>query len=204
MIELARRRMTMRAKPYDAEVEWLGSTGTQYIDTLYYPNINTEIRLTFVPFTPKSHSYLCGCCSVNYKTQVLSMLKTKDENNLRLFFGGNVSSGMGNYYGDYQYVGDIYMNKFYVSLDGVRYYYTEIPSTTSISHTLYVYARNNIGVADFFTEFKLKSLYISENAQLVRSFIPVRKNGVGYLYDKVSGQLFGNQGTGQFIIGPDK
>jgi hypothetical protein len=26
----------------------------------------------------------------------------------------------------------------------------------------------------------------------VRDYIPVRKNGVGYLYDKVSGNLFGN------------
>ena len=191
------------AKPYDAEVEWLESTGTQYIDTQYYPNINTEIRLTFVPFTSTDNDYLCGCCSVKYNEQVLSMLKTKGLNNLRLFFGGNVGS-LGNYHTDYQGIGDIYMDKFYVYLDGVRDYYAEMPSTTSISHTLYVYSRNNKGVADIFGKFKLKSLYISENTQLVRSFIPVRKNGVGYLYDKVSGQLFGNQGTGQFTIGPDK
>ena len=35
--------------------------------------------------------------------------------------------------------------------------------------------------------------------------IPVRKDGVGYMYDKISGQLFGNAaGTGAFVIGPDK
>ena len=34
--------------------------------------------------------------------------------------------------------------------------------------------------------------------------IPVRKDGVGYMYDRVSGELFGNQGTGAFLIGPDK
>jgi len=40
---------------------------------------------------------------------------------------------------------------------------------------------------------------------LVRDFIPVRKNGVGYLYDKVSGNLFGNDaGSGAFIYGNDK
>lgn len=27
---------------------------------------------------------------------------------------------------------------------------------------------------------------------------------IGYMYDKVSGQLFGNQGTGNFILGADK
>ena len=35
-------------------------------------------------------------------------------------------------------------------------------------------------------------------------FIPVRVGSIGYMYDRVSGQLFGNSGTGAFIIGPDK
>ena len=43
---------------------------------------------------------------------------------------------------------------------------------------------------------------------LERDFIPVRvgsgANAVGYMYDRVSGQLFGNAGTGAFVIGPDK
>ncbi len=39
--------------------------------------------------------------------------------------------------------------------------------------------------------------------QLVRDFIPVRKDGVGYFYDKVSGELFGNAGTGTFAYGDD-
>lgn len=33
--------------------------------------------------------------------------------------------------------------------------------------------------------------------------IPVRVGDVGYMYDRVSGQLFGNQGTGEFVLGPD-
>ena len=33
--------------------------------------------------------------------------------------------------------------------------------------------------------------------------IPVRIGQVGYMYDKVSGQLFGNAGTGDFILGND-
>ena len=37
-----------------------------------------------------------------------------------------------------------------------------------------------------------------------RNLIPVRKGTVGYLYDKVSGQLFGNaNSTGAFTLGPD-
>ena len=41
------------------------------------------------------------------------------------------------------------------------------------------------------------------NNNLIMNLIPVRKGTVGYMYDKVSGQLFGNAGTGNFILGPD-
>ena len=35
--------------------------------------------------------------------------------------------------------------------------------------------------------------------------IPVRKGSFGYMYDRVSGKLYGNAaGTGAFVIGPDK
>jgi hypothetical protein len=44
---------------------------------------------------------------------------------------------------------------------------------------------------------------IWDNGVLVRDFIPVRKGTVGYLYDRVSGKLFGNAGTGDFVLGPD-
>jgi len=33
--------------------------------------------------------------------------------------------------------------------------------------------------------------------------IPVRVGQVGYMYDKISNKLFGNSGTGSFILGPD-
>ena len=33
--------------------------------------------------------------------------------------------------------------------------------------------------------------------------VPVRIGSTGYMYDKVSGNLFGNSGTGSFILGPD-
>ena len=54
------------------------------------------------------------------------------------------------------------------------------------------------------TNGRISSCKIYHSGVLVRDYIPVRKGTVGYMYDRVSGQLFGNQGTGAFIIGPDK
>ena len=49
--------------------------------------------------------------------------------------------------------------------------------------------------------FKCKNEFTSQEVDM----IPVRKDGVGYMYDKISGQLFGNAaGKGAFVIGPDK
>lgn len=42
------------------------------------------------------------------------------------------------------------------------------------------------------------------NGSKVLDFVPVRVEQVGYMYDRVNGQLFGNSGTGDFILGPDK
>jgi hypothetical protein len=47
--------------------------------------------------------------------------------------------------------------------------------------------------------------YLSKSeGVLTEHFIPVRVGTTGYMYDKVSGQLFGNVGTGDFILGADK
>ena len=51
---------------------------------------------------------------------------------------------------------------------------------------------------------KLYYCKIWKGGSLVRDYIPVRVGQVGYMYDKVSGQLFGNSGTGDFVLGPDK
>ena len=56
---------------------------------------------------------------------------------------------------------------------------------------------------------RLVKVVFSVDNTILGSFIPVRftnEDGVseGAMYDKVSGQLFGNSGTGAFVIGPDK
>ena len=52
---------------------------------------------------------------------------------------------------------------------------------------------------------KLYSFRIEDDNNInIIDLIPVRVGTTGYMYDRVSGQLFGNDGTGDFIVGPDK
>ena len=39
--------------------------------------------------------------------------------------------------------------------------------------------------------------------EIVLDLIPVRVGNVGHMYDRVSGKLFGNAGTGDFAVGDD-
>ena len=57
----------------------------------------------------------------------------------------------------------------------------------------------------FHTTFKGRfyMFYMSDGDNVLLDLIPVRKGTIGYMYDKVSGQLFGNAGTGSFILGND-
>ena len=50
---------------------------------------------------------------------------------------------------------------------------------------------------------KVYEFWIYYGDELKLHFIPVRKNGVGYMYDTVSGELFGNSGSGTFTYGND-
>ena len=73
--------------------------------------------------------------------------------------------------------------------------------TGTVTNPLYLFGRSGGSITSFLCDIGRTKIYM--NGVLVRDFIPVRNNGVGYMYDKVSNQFFGNSGTGSFTIGPD-
>lgn len=44
---------------------------------------------------------------------------------------------------------------------------------------------------------------VERDGELMVDMIPVRVGNIGYMYDRVSGQLFGNAGKGEFVLGAD-
>lgn len=56
----------------------------------------------------------------------------------------------------------------------------------------------------FFSSYRLLSFQIKNKTdKTILELIPVRVGDEGFMYDRVSGKLFGNSGTGRFILGPD-
>lgn len=72
--------------------------------------------------------------------------------------------------------------------------------TTSVN--AHIFKANGINAL---SSVRVYALQWRRNSDLLFDLVPVRNNGVGYLYDKISGQKFGNaSGSGAFTYGNDK
>ena len=189
-------------------IEYLESTGTQYIDTGYVPNINTEVRLN-IDYTFDSIAYLFGVTSKDYQTNVFSFSGNYNSSRYFLVFvagnskapvAGNIPAAFGNV----AHIHYISLSKNKVILDGTTFMFDYVPNEPlNITQNLFVFARNNIGFADYKTKMRLFSMEIIDSNTLVRDFIPVLDaNGVPCMFDKVERKFYYNAGTGQFVAGP--
>lgn len=185
---------TKRKRHYYCEVEYLEATGTQYIDIGVGVKENTVFKGIFsIASTSTGRSYFGARNSSNERFQIVN------------------SIGIG---GGYFYNANIYpiANKKYeiemhangdMYLDGVKRNATNGTfSSVAFDRTLYIFNTNyydGSGVQSASTFWKVQIL---EGDTLVRDMIPVLDwNMTPCMYDRVSGELFYNKGTGNFIAG---
>lgn len=182
---------TKGSLPYDAEVEWIRSgNGNMYIDT--------GLSVTEFILSTKTETTNVGV------------------NELYMFGSGDTTTGVvlariGRYATTEKRV---YCNG--VKIAGISKEPSEFVnvsvSVNSYAQTLLLFnarlpdgsVRTSNGGFTCYS-FSLKG----KNNEVLCSYIPVRftnENGQseGAMYDRVSGQLFRNQGSGSFVIGPDK
>ena len=213
-----------KSLPYEAEVEYLGkdlrtaSNRGAYIDTGIITNGNTKVVVEYSESTRTRHNVWVYGVRISAGSYRYGLL----------FYGtlGNASwqeqSDKGLRY-DYNKANKfITLNTTDASANRLLFESTkgtfEVNGTqySSVSaaiyntgYSLYLFALNTAGTMTFDdiysdAEFYIHKAQIYNDEQLVFDSIPVRKNGKGYFYDKISGKLFGNAGTGEFILGPDR
>lgn len=187
------------------EVEYLESTGTQYIDTGI--NVNTTTSRYETKINPSSVSGTMGI----FGTRNNSMASQSSMN--VFIIGGTFRldwlSGNGNYN-----VRNISTNTEYTisitrglaTINNVNYTSGETISIDSL-YPFYVGSFNNVGSV-FSTGFSGKIYYskLYNNNILVFDGVPCYRksdNEIG-MYDLVSNTFFTNAGTGNFIVGPIK
>lgn len=199
---MERRRMMMGVEklPYDAEIEYLQSTGTQWIDTGYYPNNATILYAKYYTLQGPHTPFAARWSGAN--TYDTFGLYVADTNRTVVYFGRYSNGKYIESSSSTSIITEVNIGLTEVIING------SIKSITRASfvstYTMYVFAMNAMGTASFKNKIKLYKMTIKENNTTIFDFIPVRVGQVGYLYDKVSKQLFGNMGTGNFILGSDK
>ena len=211
-----------KALPYDAEVEWLENGDGAFLKTGVSIGVDSEINVEFkysAPWAPSDHNWrLCYgfrnfdaqggkgisqfMINYNYTDKMLAF----DASNAAL----NTAAATADEFHDVKgVVSEDLSASFYI--DGLLMFTRKI--SVIIPDEVWLFRANDTHVSSTSTarhqRTSVKMARIVSMGSVLFDAIPVRftnENGVseGAMYDRISGQLFGNAGTGAFIIGPDK
>ena len=209
-------RKMMKPLPYDAEVEYLESTGTQYIQTDYTPSIfhNFKAVVAMMDLNDSTLSTSLGTAKSEGANGFIPLLVRNNsltawQVNSFLNISGTteevhtITSQLvqANHYPDYWSYGWYDSGRFI----GESYQIKSGPIVWLGKMTVFACSYDN-GNVNRLSKSRFYSFSATDvnSDELVVDLIPVRKGTVGYIYDRVSGKLFGNSGAGEFIIGPDK
>lgn len=178
-------------------VEYLESTGTQYVDTGFKANQDTRMVIDCqVLNTNTSNAHISSAISSGYYYNLflsvtVSAISTRYGNNASQNFGSAVSS--------FDRI-TIDKNKNVTTIGDNSITSTAVTFQLPVNQILF--ARNNAGTADQYCNMRLYSCQIYDNGTLVRDFWPCYDpDGVACLHDKVEKKYYYNAGTGEFTAG---
>lgn len=188
--------------PYDAEVEYLESTGTQWIDTGVKFSSADDINISFSATDSDYYAAIFG--AGNADGDAGASYSVYLQNRAQVVFQCTAARGAAfNYSSGTRYNVSCAVSNGAMSVDGSPCGTNGTPFV-SCDYNVYLFARNVAGSVDRRGKFRVYSFSIAGKVD----FIPVRftnSNGQseGAMYDRVSRKLFRNAGTGAFTIGPD-
>ena len=198
------------------QLEYLESTGTQYIDTGYKPNnlTNFEIKYLHTGWSLSTVANTPYGCTNNPEVGRANngLFRTNrggsDHNYNRVAWGNtnadtNIDlpdqflAELNEWYTDKYLQNKIYINGTLVATSNAP---TDI--SWNSSRTMYLFRRN--ASAPMPSKIRISYAKIWENESVIKNFIPARRNSDGMLgmYDTVTNTFFTNAGTDEFIAGP--
>ena len=192
------------ALPYDVGVEYLESTGTQWIDTgitcRSYDGITAAFQVNAAQ--AGNNAYFFYGEGRSYKSGNMELYTARDKTKISFLIQGNTDITLD------------YTQKFNIDVrNKIATFTDDLGQTIGIAdrshivdytclYTMAVFATHRASIlkGEHIRCFKFQ---IIQDSVIVIDLIPVRVGRVGYMYDTVSGNLLGNSGTGNFILGPD-
>lgn len=182
--------------PYDTVVEWIKSTAGAYVDTGIKAAGNLRIKTTLYDFfTQENLSKWCLGGRNGYLNRAFGFY-IDGINGTTFFPYGNKNNSFGSYQ-DYPQVAQVEIGNGSITIGGRNFSYAL--QTFTSDYSLLLFGLNNGGATCTSDGITMGDTYITDGVTTL-DLIPVRKNGKGYMYDRISGELLG---TGEFIVGPD-
>lgn len=173
------------------ELEYIRSSGTQWIDTGFKPNQNTRVVMKLSATETGSHTVFGADIDWVDNGFALGVGFTHYGKETGTISGLNNGSPH-----------EVDFNKNIISMDGSTVL-TMGASTFSVPHNLALFANNRAGGIQEKTTMALYYCRIYDGNTIIRDYIPCKNAGgaVG-LYDLIGQKFYGNAGTGSFTAGP--
>ena len=177
------------------QVEYIESTGTQYIDTGFIADSNTTVEMKVFNKSTATACLYCGRTGFTEKTFSAFFI---DGNALRVDYGNYQYTNLMTITSDTVYTYKHDKNLIYVN-DQLIKTKTLTESEFNTGYNMYLLASHVSGkTLSNIAKLELYYCKIWDNDVLVRDFIPSYKKDTGEigLYDTVEGKFYTNQGTG--------
>jgi hypothetical protein len=179
------------------QVEYIESTGTQYIDTGFKPNQDTRVVCKVnVMSVPSRNAWIFGARNAN-ATARFEVIWISSASEYRLYYGSGIFAIPG-----IPATGEMEIDagKNGAIINGAATYPTT--ATFSGENALYL-ASCNGGTESAETSYlQIYSCQIYDNDVLIRDYIPCQTDtGEVGLYDMETATFYGNAGTGEFVAG---
>ena len=192
------------------QVEYIEGTGTQYIDTGYIPQGNTEVRAD-IQFTHTSatydgtHAAIFGASSSDKRFYMNFGAMNQQYNQIFFWNGANNETTVWATLNNVTLKHKFIFNNIGLKVDNTLYAKQGTLVACTRNFLFFTYVNRTTGNVNLPSKYKLYNGQIYENDVLVRDLVPCYRKSdeeIG-LYDLVNDAFYTNAGTGTFIKGPN-
>lgn len=183
--------------PQYIPIEYIESTGTQYIDTGIVPSATIKI------ISKQSQNVVNSQQGCEYTSSYRYRWGTNGSSQLYLGFGGSNLASSGNYEPNkpYIYVLERGNQKVY-DAEGNVLVTGSVTSNTYNTSSIPIFALKRGATISQYHKLRQYYYQIYDNGTLLRDFVPaLDMNLTPCLYEKVTNTFYYNQGTGEFYAG---
>lgn len=185
-------------------LEYIESTGTQYINTGVNATNNLKISMSFKQIYGMGNM---GCIRQSGTSHIRHHISTGN-NKMNYSLGGAYSNvvDLNNLIGTGKHTWSVDNATGVSQLDGVNTSFTPV-SAFDCQGNYYLFARNQVNMSTNITYSCLRLYWFqcySGTSTVIRNFIPCQRksdNTIG-MYDSINNVFYPNAGTGEFIAGP--